>query len=306
MLLILWPRAFASAHVLQQEKHVSFSKTYFLFFAGCMPYTSGSGCEDDRNSTGCTACQRQCVDSSPLNSALMVDGDKNGFLDDSTNITAAMMLEIITNGPISTCFDIYEDFFTFFRKNPKGVYVESPARVIAGRHCAKIIGWGSSLESVGNSKQLVPWWIVANSWADSWGDNGFFRYRRGTNLGGFEGSDVYTGCVEGSGSRCVLTFKPREKRSTDAISGSSRSYGGGWSVVDLTQVDQDLSRLALHHMVQRLSLSSNNRVELVSVEKQVVAGINYRLLFSIGGHRHEIKIFRDLKDDLSVLTMTRL
>lgn len=42
-----------------------------------------------------------------------------------------------------------------------------------GLHAVKIVGWG-----VYNG---TKYWHVANSWGKYWGENGFFRIRRGTN-----------------------------------------------------------------------------------------------------------------------------
>ncbi|XP_039276821.1 cathepsin B-like cysteine proteinase 3 [Nilaparvata lugens] len=42
-----------------------------------------------------------------------------------------------------------------------------------GGHAVKIIGWGS--------ENGVPYWLIANSWNDDWGENGYFRMLRGSN-----------------------------------------------------------------------------------------------------------------------------
>ena len=41
----------------------------------------------------------------------------------------------------------------------------------------------------------VDYWLVANSWNTSWGDNGFVKIRRGTNECGIE-SEVVAGTVK--------------------------------------------------------------------------------------------------------------
>lgn len=48
-----------------------------------------------------------------------------------------------------------------------------------GGHAVKIIGWG-----VENN---IDYWLVANSWNTDWGDNGFFKIKRGNDECGFEG-----------------------------------------------------------------------------------------------------------------------
>ncbi|VDM81482.1 unnamed protein product [Strongylus vulgaris] len=47
-----------------------------------------------------------------------------------------------------------------------------------GSHAVKVIGWGVD--------KGVDYWLVANSWNTDWGENGYFRIRRGTNECGFE------------------------------------------------------------------------------------------------------------------------
>ena len=42
-----------------------------------------------------------------------------------------------------------------------------------GGHAIKILGFG---EEAG-----TPYWLVANSWNEEWGDGGFFKIRRGQN-----------------------------------------------------------------------------------------------------------------------------
>jgi len=51
-------------------------------------------------------------------------------------------------------------------------------------HAIKVLGWGES--------SSVPYWIVANSWNEDWGDQGYFNILRGRNECGIE-SDVNAG-----------------------------------------------------------------------------------------------------------------
>jgi cathepsin B len=48
----------------------------------------------------------------------------------------------------------------------------------------QIIGWGVD---AGTSK---PYWLVVNSWNESWGEDGMFRILRGENESGIEGQIV--------------------------------------------------------------------------------------------------------------------
>ena len=47
-----------------------------------------------------------------------------------------------------------------------------------GGHSVKIIGWGS--------ENGTPFWLIANSWNEDWGDQGFFKIKRGSNECGIE------------------------------------------------------------------------------------------------------------------------
>ncbi|XP_054155215.1 cathepsin B-like [Oppia nitens] len=85
----------------------------------------------------------------------------------------AIQTEIMTNGPVSAGFTVYEDFLTY----KSGVYHHVTGDA-AGGHAVKIVGWG-----VDNGED---YWLVANSWNEDWGEKGFFKVRRGNNECGFE------------------------------------------------------------------------------------------------------------------------
>jgi cathepsin B len=70
---------------------------------------------------------------------------------------------------------VFTDFLTY----KSGVYHRISGKSLGG-HAVKIIGWG-----VENS---MPYWLVANSWNEEWGDKGFFKIKRGIDECGIEGS----------------------------------------------------------------------------------------------------------------------
>jgi len=75
-------------------------------------------------------------------------------------------------------------FFSDFMSYSEGVYTLTPGSYLVGGHAVKIIGWGTLNE--------VDYWLVANSWGSSWGQEGHFMIRRGTDECSFE-DEVSTG-----------------------------------------------------------------------------------------------------------------
>ena len=90
---------------------------------------------------------------------------------------AKIQTEIMTHGPVEAAFTVYADFLAY----KSGVYRHTTGSALGG-HAIKVVGWG--VES-GN-----PYWLVANSWNEDWGANGFFKIRRGNNECGIEGQMV--------------------------------------------------------------------------------------------------------------------
>lgn len=80
-----------------------------------------------------------------------------------------IMTEVYTNGPVEVSFTVYEDFAHY----KSGVYKHVTGEVMGG-HAVKLIGWGTSEEG-------EDYWLLANQWNRGWGDDGYFKIRRGTN-----------------------------------------------------------------------------------------------------------------------------
>jgi len=90
---------------------------------------------------------------------------------------AAIRQEIFTNGPVVAAFNVYQDFYNY----KSGVYYHTSGGFVGG-HAVKILGWGT--------ESGTPYWLVANSWNATWGMQGYFKMRRGTNECGFEAQCV--------------------------------------------------------------------------------------------------------------------
>lgn len=113
--------------------------------------------------------------------------------------------DIWLKGPVSTGFEVRQDFLAYWKGLLEGT-LEGEARVytprpvsadnaVVGNHAVQLVGWGV----LGKT----PYWVVANSWGATnkgsspkdltdYGNNGYFLMVRGTNAAALE-SNVVTG-----------------------------------------------------------------------------------------------------------------
>ena len=126
----------------------------------CFPYTAGGG--------DAPKCETSCKDGSSWTkykaaSAYAVNGVEN------------MQKEIMTHGPIQVAFNVYKSFMSY----KSGVYAKKWYELMPeGGHAVKIVGWGT--------EGGKDYWLVANSWNTSWGDEGYFKIVRGSDNCGIE------------------------------------------------------------------------------------------------------------------------
>jgi len=119
----------------------------------CLPYQSYDG-----KSPKCKEFT-QCHDGQPKT---FYKGKKG-----STAILAnakSIQENMLKYGPVEAGFSVYEDFLQY----KSGIYKHTSGSLLGG-HAVKIIGWGKE-ESSGTN-----YWIVANSWNTTWGEEGFFK-----------------------------------------------------------------------------------------------------------------------------------
>jgi Papain family cysteine protease len=107
----------------------------------CYPYTPG-----DQD------CAHLCADWRTRSAAVM------GF--HSIGDTDAMKRWIASNGPLVTCFSVYDDFYSYHG----GVYHHVTGDY-AGGHCVCVVGYDD----------VDQCWIVKNSWGTGMGVNGYWR-----------------------------------------------------------------------------------------------------------------------------------
>lgn len=115
--------------------------------------------------------------------------------------------EIWSNGPVSSGFQVTEDFIVYWKgllenslKGAARVYVpgapDDTTNAVQGNHAIQIVGWGQQSE-YGD----LPFWIIANSWGatntattpaglNDFGNNGYFMMIRGRNAAALESNVV--------------------------------------------------------------------------------------------------------------------
>ncbi|XP_026867986.2 dipeptidyl peptidase 1 [Electrophorus electricus] len=89
---------------------------------------------------------------------------------------AAMMLELVRDGPMGVAFEVYPDF----KHYKEGIYHHTGLLDTANpfeltNHAVLLVGYGQCL------KTGQKYWIVKNSWGAGWGEEGYFRIRRGSD-----------------------------------------------------------------------------------------------------------------------------
>lgn len=145
---------------------------------GCEPYSIPS-CDHHVNGSlpPCQGeqptpdCKTKCIDGypTPYSKDKHFGSSVYSVRSDQTQIKT----EIFKNGPVEAAFTVYADFLTY----KTGVYKHISGSVLGG-HAVKILGWGLD--------GTTPYWLVANSWNEDWGDKGFFKILRGKNECGIE------------------------------------------------------------------------------------------------------------------------
>jgi len=145
---------------------------------GCEPYSipacdhhvNGSlpPCQGEQPTPACT---KKCINQYPT--PFTQDKHYGSSVYSVPSDQEQIKTELFKNGPIEAAFTVYADFLPY----KSGVYHHTSGSVLGG-HAVKILGWGT--------ESNTPYWLVANSWNEDWGDKGLFKIQRGNNECGIE------------------------------------------------------------------------------------------------------------------------
>ncbi|XP_044135701.1 zingipain-2-like [Bufo gargarizans] len=100
--------------------------------------------------------------------AITLNLTKYYSLPDEDSILSAVALE----GPVVVSFGVDQDFQLYSHGIFDGECAEE------ANHAIISVGYGSEEDESGDKK---PYWIIKNSWGDTWGENGFAKVQRNTN-----------------------------------------------------------------------------------------------------------------------------
>jgi len=241
---------------------------------GCCPYDSGDASSHKCHSGTCDS-----------GSKWPTTYKAASFKSLPRNAITTFQTELENNGPLQACFTVYNNFYTFFSLHPAGIYTETSGAVVGG-HCVKMVGWGTS----GGQ----DYWTFANSWDTTWGDKGYFKMARGTNLCGIEGS-ISEGFTQGQSAKLGIPKGIDSNVNTSYIV-------GGWHVQD--DLTHEFLQEALNEALTLISVRVGRPItvqRLVTAKTQVVAGVNFHFNAITEGKILEVKVHRNLKNEFSLV-----
>ncbi|CAH8298881.1 unnamed protein product, partial [Schistosoma turkestanicum] len=105
-------------------------------------------------------CKHTCQKSYKI--SYMKDKHRGKFSYNVVSNEKAIQKDIMKYGPVEAVFVVYADFLNY----KSGIYKNMTDKVV-GAHAIRIIGWGV--------EKKTPYWLIANSWNEDWGENGYFR-----------------------------------------------------------------------------------------------------------------------------------
>jgi len=234
--------------------------------SGCLPYCASScGARS-------TTCRNKCP-SGGVGSLIYTTAPYK--VSNSTNNPNGIKKELMTNGPLVTIFDVFKSWQTFTSnaKTQPAVFDASnlDTSVYIGGHAVVMVGWG-------NDPIKGDYWILQNSWGDSWGDSGFFYVKAGLNLINIE-SELYGTRFSASPTGTKRELSKRDDGLTQATIPSPSSSTGVPVSLDPAALETQLlgKVVAQQFAATSTSLSGFEFASMQSATAQVIAGSSYQV-----------------------------
>jgi cathepsin B len=163
---------------------------YSYQMAPCAHHSASSKYANCTGDNPTPKCASSCVDDSASWSGSKKHGTGGYSVcqqGGNTSCPDAMMQEIYQNGPITGMFFVHQSFTAYKSGVYKaGNFFKDP---MLGGHAIKIMGWGT--------EDGQPYWLVANSWNEDWGLQGYFKIDRGHDQCQIENPVINGGPVAG-------------------------------------------------------------------------------------------------------------
>eukprot|EP00747_Dinoflagellata_sp_TGD_P167106 gnl/TRDRNA2_/TRDRNA2_190984_c0_seq1.p1 gnl/TRDRNA2_/TRDRNA2_190984_c0~~gnl/TRDRNA2_/TRDRNA2_190984_c0_seq1.p1 ORF type:complete len:373 (-),score=92.22 gnl/TRDRNA2_/TRDRNA2_190984_c0_seq1:64-1182(-) len=156
----------------------------------CAHHTVSTKYPNCTGETKTPKCARKCVDNGKNWRSSKVHGADGGYSvckQGAGKCAEQMAQEIYQNGPITGMFFVHQSFVSYKSGVYKSKLFHDP---MLGGHAIKIMGFGT--------EGGVPYWLVANSWNEDWGDHGFFKIKRGSDTDMIENAIINGGPVAGT------------------------------------------------------------------------------------------------------------
>ena len=153
-----------------------YAKDFGLPVDSCQNYIAQGNGEE------CTA-EHRCQNCSPGGNCSAVTEFPLFYVAEYGNVFGDdnMMAEIYVRGPIACYVDSDPIWNWGLGPNRTDIF-RGCANCDAIDHVISVVGWGEANVTMANqTNELVPYWIIRNSWGEYWGDNGYFRLKRGDN-----------------------------------------------------------------------------------------------------------------------------
>lgn len=261
--------------------------------AGCQPYSSSAGsnlvCPSGFFCQGGSAWTQTYRASSQRS---LPSAQNNNV----ASVVQSMMVDLMTYGPLTVAFDVYQNFFSFNAVSE--VYNQTSGSYLGG-HAVKLVGWGTTSSG-------MPYWTIANSWSTGWGNQGYFNILRGSNLCGIENyaTSVYAPKRPYTGTRSAVDEDVIEDRAAGADLQVLVPINAPGSAVPHFDLESNFIMDAANNaanLIGKLNpgAATSGTPVVQSATTSVSGGVNFDMTMTLDGTAYHVTMFQDLQGTYS-------